>query len=185
MQPIQRAPCPDTPASSAAYLAALIDQQARTGGRSADWSRCPGTASGPADRRDGTVLIWVEAAADGPRPAGRHSRGMIVVAHGPSPAAAERSFVVSYPVEAGGQAQRVPAVLGLLRAKGWWLLASRRRKMASGHANTAVLVNTARIGGEQRLWLAEPVSATRAQGRVRKTGVPHSLRAAAAPAALA
>jgi len=164
MQPIQRTPCPDRPASSAACLAALIDERAMAGGVPADPSRGPGAAPSPAD---GTVLIWMEGAAGGP-----------------GPAAAERSFVVSYPVEAGSQAQRIPAVLGLLRAKGWSLLASRRRTTATGHANTAVPVN-AGPGGEQRLWLAEPVPASRAQGRARKPGMPPPLRPAAAPVAMA
>ena len=184
MQPIQRAPCPDAPTSSAAYLAALIDGQARAGRAPADPPPGPGAASRPADGRDGAVLIWVEGAMDGPGPAPGRSRGMIVAAHGPSPAAAERTLVVSYPIEDGGPAQCIPAVLGLLRAKGWSLLASCHKRTATGHANTAVLVNVG-LGGERRLWLAEPVPASRAQGRARKPGLPHPPRAAAAPAALA
>ena len=185
MQPILRSPCPDTPPSSAAFLAALIDERARTGGVPADPSPEPGAVPDPANGRGGSVLIWVEAAADGPGPPAGHRRGMIVVAHGSSPEVAERSFVISYPVEAGGRAQRVPAVLGLLRAKGWSLLASRRRTMVSGHANTAVLVNADQPGGEQRLWLAEPVPASRTHGRAHKPGLPHSLQPATASAALA
>lgn len=185
MQPIKRAPCLETPPSSAAYLAALIDERARTGGVPADPSRDPGAAPGLTDGRNGNVLIWVDGTADGPDPPTGQSRGMIVVAHGSSPDVEERSFVISYPVEAGTWARRVPAVLDLLRAKGWSLLAFRRGTTASGHANTAVLVNTARPGGEQRLWLTEPVPASRTQGRARTPGLPRSLRFAAAPVALA
>ena len=109
-----------------------------------------------------------------------YGRGVIVVAHGPGLRTAERSFVISYPVEAGGHAQRIPAVVGLLEALGWSLLATRRRRTASGHANTAVLVNTARPGVEQRLWLAEPVTAPQTLGRARKLGLLPFPRAAAA-----
>jgi hypothetical protein len=184
MQPILRAPCPDTPPSSAAFLAALIDKRARTGGVPTDPSREPGAVPDSADGRGGSVLIWVEAATDGPVPFAGHQRGMIVVAYGPGPEMGERSFVISYPVEAGSRAQRTPAVLGLLRTKGWSLMASRRRTTAAGHANTAVLVNTDRSGGEQWLWLAEPVPASRTHGRARRPGFLHPLRPTAAPAAL-
>lgn len=173
MQHIQRASCPDLSPSSAAYLAALIDGQARTNGPPDDPAHNPGMALAAPDGRDGNTLIWVEGAMAEPGPAAEHGRGMIVVAHGPGQAAAERSFVISYPVEAGGQAQRIPAVLGLLEAMGWSLLESRRRRTASGHANTAVLVNTVRPGGEQRLWLAEPVPDSRRRGHARKRERPH------------
>ena len=185
MQDILRVSCPDTPPSSAAFLAALIDVRARTAGVPANPSRKLGGIPDPADGSGESVLIWVEAATDGPGPSAGHSRGLIVVAHGPGPEVAERSFVISYPVEAGGRAQRVPAVLGLLRAKSWSLLASRRSIMESGHANTAVLVNADQPGGEQRLWLAEPVPASRTHGRAHKPGLPRSLRPATAAAALA
>ena len=185
MQPTLRPPRPNTPPSSAAYLTALIDEWARTGGVPANPSREPGAVPDPSDGRDGSVLIWVEAAADGPGPPAGHSRGMIFVAHGPGPKVTERSFVISYPIKTGGRAQRVHAVLGLLRAKGWSLVAYRRRTTASGHANTAVLVNTARPCREQRLWMGEPVPESRTQGRAHKPGLPRSLRAAAVPATLA
>ena len=185
MQTILRAPCPDNPPSSAAFLAALIDVRVRTGGVSANPSRRLGAVPDLANGRGGSVLIWVEAAADGPGPPAGHKRGMIVVAHGPSAEVAGRSFVISYPVEAGGQARRVTAVLGLLRARGWSLLASRRRNTAAGHANTAILVNANQPGGEQRLWLAEPVPAPRAHGRAHKPGLTHSLQPAKAVAAMA
>jgi hypothetical protein len=57
------------------------------------------------------------------------------------------------------QGQQLGAVSALLVAMGWLLLASDRRKTELDHADTAVLVNTSRFGGEQTLWLAEPVEA--------------------------
>ena len=184
MQPIQHASCPDVPPSSAAYLAALIDGQARTDGARADPAHDPGTAQDATGRRDGSTLIWVEGGTADPGGAAGHGRGMIVVACEDGHGAAGHSCVISYPIEAGGQAQRLPAVLALLETLGWSLLASRRKRTASGHANTAVLVNKARPGVEQRLWLAQPVPASREHGRTGKHGWLDAPRADTTPAAL-
>ena len=151
--------------SSSACLAALIDEHARTDAPPVKPGRDPAVPSSPVDCN---VLIWVEDAVAGPGLPARHNRGMVVVAHGPGQAVAERSFVISCPVEASGEGRQVPAVLSLLQAMGWSLLASRHRTTATGHANTAVLVNKTCSGGERRLWLAEPALTPQAQGRARK-----------------
>lgn len=177
MQPIHRTPCQEAgpPASLdlAGYLARLIDgrAQARTalsaGGQGPDSAGVPDGALGGAN-----VLIWVEddaareqatpgdAASRGPKQ-GRGlpdpcSRRMIVAAHSPGQAAAECSFIISYPAGAGGGGQRIPGVSAMLTGMGWSVLAFRRWRTAAGRTSTAVLVNTVRPGEEQRLWLAEP-----------------------------
>ncbi len=184
MQPIQHASCPDLPPSSAAYLAALIDGQARTDGARADPARDPGTAQDATGRREGSTLIWVEGGSADPGGAAGHVRGMIVVASEAGHGAAGHCCVISYPIAAGGQAQRLPAVLVLLEELGWSLLTSRRRRTASGHANTALLVNKARPGVEQRLWLVQPVPASRKHGRAGKHGWLDAPRADITPAVL-
>ena len=162
MQPIQRALCPDTQLSSSACLAVLIDEHARTDGPPVKPGR---DLAAPPDSTDSNVLIWVEDAMAGPGLPAWRNRGMVVVAHGPGLAGAERAFIISCPVEAGGEGQQVPAVLSLLQAMGWSLLASQHRTTATGHVNTAVLVDKTRSEGEWRLWLAEPALAPKAQGR--------------------
>jgi hypothetical protein len=112
-------------------------------------------------------MVWVEGE---PGLAGARGRGMMVVGHGPDPVAMKRSLVISYPLGAGGERQCLHAVSGALQKLGWSVVTFRRRKTAKGRANTAILVNQARSGGEQRLLLAEPVQAVR-QRPVRP--VPH------------
>ena len=157
MQPIHRTSCQDIQPLSATcradYLAALIDGQAQARRALAD-DRVQGTDS--TEPPGGNALIWVEGE---PKLADRRDRGMIVVGHGSDPAAAERSSVISYPLEASNQQQCIPAVTSALQGMGWSVVALRCRKTAAGRANTAVLVNQTRPGGEQRLLLAEPIQA--------------------------
>ena len=175
---------PRPPAIPAAYLAALIDEQARSSRLPAASGQERGAALGAADAGGPATLIWVEGAAAAPSPDAGRGRGMIVAAHGPGQAAAERSFVISFPAEAGHLTPRLPAVLSQLQAMGWSLLARRRRAAATGRADIAVLVNTARLGAKQRLWLAEPVPALRP--RPPRHGRPALVprRAASAPPGL-
>ncbi len=141
---------PSLPSSLAVVLATLIDRRARVG-RETKGPHGPGT--------DGNVLIWLDHPMLGRGPVDTGGRGVIVVTHDANQAVMARSFVVSYPVEAGGEGRQLGTVSDILAAMGWSLLASNRRKIELGHADTAVLDNTSRFGGEQRLWLAEPVEA--------------------------
>jgi hypothetical protein len=137
---------PPSPVSLAAALATLVDRRVRVGRETI----------GP----DGDVLIWLEQSMPGSEPVASGARGVIVVMHGADQAAAARSFVVSFPIEAGGKGRQLGAVSDLMGALGWSLLASDRRKTDLGQVDTAVFVNTNGFEGEQRLWLAEPVEAT-------------------------
>ena len=157
MQLIHRTSCQDIQPLSALplsdYLAALIDGQAQARRALAD-DRVQGTDStGPPG---GNALIWVEG---DPKLADGRNRGMIVVGHGPDPTIAERSSVISYPLGTSDKRQCIPAVASALQKIGWSIVAFRCRKTAAGRANTAVLVNLDRPGGEQRLLLAEPIQA--------------------------
>ena len=159
MQPIHRTSCqgiqPPPASRLAEHLAALIDGQARE--CSAPAGGCVQGAA-PAKPPGGNALIWVEGE---PGLADGHSRGMIVVGHGSDPAVMDRSLVISYPLGDGDERQCLHAVSNALQKLGWLVVASRCRKTATGRANTAVLVNKARCGGEQRLMLAEPVQDAR------------------------
>lgn len=105
------------------------------------------------------------------------SCGVIVVAHGPNQAVTEQSFVVSFPVGTCGKRRQLAAVSDRLAALGWSLLPSKRQKTELGHADIAVLVNTSRFGGRQRLRLAEPVEAHSKAGHAPKRGWPGALPA--------
>ena len=159
MQPIHRTSCQGIPPLSASclaeHLAALINGQAQECSAPAD-----GCLQGAAPARPpgGNGLIWVEGE---PGLADGYSRGMIVVGHGSDPAVMDRSLVISYPLGAGDERQCLRAVSNALQKLGWLVVASRCRETATGRANTAVLVNPARCGVEQRLLLAEPVQAAR------------------------
>ena len=196
MQPIHRTSCqgtgPSASVSLAGYLARLIDGQAQARTALAAGGRGPDAAG------DANALIWVEddaapeqaaprnaaprnAAPGGDAPGdpkhgpglpGPRARRMIVAAHGPGQAMAERSFIISYPVGANGGGQRIPAVSAMLAGMGWSVLAFRRWRTALGRTSTAVLVNTARPGGEQRLWLAEPPVPSRRAPAVRTAAIP-------------
>lgn len=149
MQPIHRTSCqgiqPPSASCLAEHLAALIDGQAQA---CREPSRPPG----------GNALISVKGE---PGLADGRSRGMIVVGHGPDPAARERSLVISYPLGAGAGRQCLRAVSNALQRLGWSVVAFRCRNTATGCANTAVLVNHALADGQQQLLLAEPVKASR------------------------
>lgn len=149
VQPIHRTSCQGIRPLSASclvdHLAALIDGQAQA-------------CREPAGSAGGNSLIWVEGEFG---PADGCSRGMIVVGHGPNRAAMKRFLVISYPLGAGDGRSCLHAVSNALRRLDWSVVASRCRKTATRCANTAVLVNHARPGGQQRLLLAEPVQATR------------------------
>ena len=153
MQPIHRAPCQDgrTPSAGclAGYLAELIDTRARSRGTLAEAGAGPDLPGEP----DGNELIWVEGS---PGLATKPNRGMIVVAHEPGQAAAQRSFVISFPLDSGGFLGRVPTIAGMLATLDWTVLAVQRCKTAAGELNTAVLASKAQPGGNRRLWLAEP-----------------------------
>ena len=157
MQPIHRTSCQDIQPLSATcradYLAALIDGQAQARRALAD--NCA-QGTDPTEPPGGNALIWVEGE---PKLADGRNRGMIVVGHGSDPTVAERSSVISYPLGASDERQCIPAVASALQKMGWSVVALRCRKTAAGRANTAVLVNQARPGGEQRLLLAEPIQA--------------------------
>ena len=160
VQPIHRASCQDTPAPSAGrlagYLAELINTRARPRGASAE----AGIGLDASGAPEGNELIWVEDDPGlAPRLVTEPSCGIIVVAHGPSQPAAQRSFVISFPLDGDGLPWRIPAVTGALAALNWTVLAVERCRTASGEANIAVLASKARPGGEQRLWLAEPSTA--------------------------
>ena len=159
MQSVQRTSLhdvpPAAPASLATALATLVDRRVRVGRETASPER-----SGP----DGNVLIWLDHPVPGSGLVASGRRGVIVVMHGANQAVAARSFVVSFPVgagpvENGDTGRQLGAVSKLLAGLGWLLLASDRRKTELGHADTAVLV-TSGFGGEQSLWLAEPVEPT-------------------------
>lgn len=156
MQPIHRAPCQDdrTPSAGclAGYLAELIDTRARSRGTLAEAGAGPDLPGEP----DGNELIWVEGS---PGLATEPNRGMIVVAHEPGQATAQRSFVISFPLDPGGFLGRVPSIAGALATLDWTVLAVQRRKTAAGELNTAVLASKAQTGGNRRLWLAEPSAA--------------------------
>ena len=159
MRPIERTSCqgiqPFPGLGLVEHLAALID--GRTEPDMTSGGGCGTTA--PA-KQAGSALIWVEGEQDR---ADDHGRGIIVVGHGPDPATAARSSVISFPVGANDGQHCLHAVSNALRAFGWSVAASTGRKTATGRANTAVLVNRARPAGEQRLFLAEPIQATRQQ----------------------
>jgi hypothetical protein len=173
VQLIQRTSCPDRQQSPAAYLAAMIDERARNAGRSAERS---GVISGDlgtlVQRPDASVLIWVEDNAELVRePAAERLRGMILVAHVAGQGCKNGSFIISYPVDANEDRERVDAVSSVLEGMGWSVVGSLCEGTAQGHVNTAVLVSNAHLGSEQRLWLAEPVGES-----------PHSVARANAPA---
>lgn len=129
----------------AEHLAALIDGQTQTNGAAA--------------KQPGNALIWVEGE---PGLAAGHGRGMIVAGHGPDPAAAKRSSMISYSLGDGDGRQCLHTMSSALEMLGWSVLALRRRTTATGCANMAVLINHARSGNE-RLMLAEPIQAARQQ----------------------
>ena len=158
MQPIQRAAYPDLSSSPAANLAALIHEQACKSLLSPTQEQECGAATDATKASGPATLIWVESAAAPASLSTGATRGVIVAAHGPSESLAKHSFIISYPVESGSPVPRLPAVLRRLRAMGWSLLARQRRAAAGACAHTAFLVNTARPGPEQRLWLSEPMS---------------------------
>ena len=158
MQPIQRAAYPDRLSSPAANLAALIHEQASNSALSPTEEQERGAATDAMKASGPAKLIWVESAAAPASLSTGAARGVIVAAHGPSESSAKHSFIISYPVESGSPVPRLPAVLRRLRAMGWSLLARQRRAAAGACAHTAFLVNTARPGPEQRLWLSEPMS---------------------------
>ncbi|MGI4943571.1 MAG: hypothetical protein ACRYHQ_23895 [Janthinobacterium lividum] len=149
MQPIHRTSCqgiqPLSAACLADHLAALIDGQAQA-------------CREPVKPLGGNALIWVKGE---PGLADGRNRGMIVVGHGPDLAATERSLVISYPLGAGDERRCLHAVSDALQKLGWSVVAFRCRETATGCANTAVLVNHAFPGGQQRLLLAEPVKTNR------------------------
>ena len=159
VQPIHRTSCQGIPPLSASclaeHLAALINGQAQECSAPADGCLQGAAPAGPPG---GNGLIWVEGE---PGLADGHSRGMIVVGHGSDPAVMDRSLVISYPLGAGDERQCLRAVSNALQKLGWLVVVSRCRETATGRANTAVLVNPARCGVEQRLLLAEPVQAAR------------------------
>jgi len=160
MQPIHRTACQATqvPTSGcpAALLADLIDGQVRTapaapGAIGLDWTVPPGA----------NALIWVE---DGPGLASARSRGLLVVAHGTSRAAAERSCVISYPADSADDRPAddkgdILAVSESLTAMGWQLLSCLDQATETGRASIAMLVSRALPGLEQRLWLVAPAAA--------------------------
>ena len=148
MQAIHRTSCQGIQPSAsclAEHLAALIDGQAQA-------------CREPARPPGGNALIWVEGE---PGLADGCNRGMIVVGHGPDLAATERSLVISYPLGAGDERQCLQAVSNALQKLGWSVVAFQRRKTTMGCANTAILVNHALPGEQQRLLLAEPIKTTR------------------------
>ena len=165
MQPIHRTSCQNIQPLSALplsdYLAALIDWQAQACRTLAD-DRVQGTD--PTELSGSNVLIWVEG---GPKLADGRDRGMIVVGHGSDPTVAERSSVISYPLGANDERQHIPAVTSALQKMGWSVMALRCRKTAASRANTTVLVNRNRPGGEQRLLLMEPIQVARQRPSAR------------------
>ena len=172
VQSIQRTSCPDRQQSSAAYLAAIIDQKTRD--RDLCAAQPEGNSAYPRTgtrRPDASMLIWVEGNAELSRDPTGDRRGMIVAVHGSGDGDAAGSFIISYPLAAGDQPQHVRSVSGVLQALGWSILTSRRRTTEEGHGNTALLVSTARSGSRQLLWLAEPGSA--GQVRARRLAPPH------------
>ena len=169
MQPIQRSACPDPLSSPAAHLAALIDEQARTTHLPAAQEEEYSAAPGAADASGPVTLIWVEGAAAQPSPGFAATRSIIVAAHRRGETCADRSFIISFPVEAGIPIPQLPTVLRLLKGLGWSLLTRRRTGTAVRSVRVAVLANTARPGPEQRLWLSEPMSAVRPRAPRRPT----------------
>ena len=160
MQPIHRESCQDTPALSAGRLAGYLAELINTRARSRRASAEAGTGLDASGTPEGNELIWVEDDPGlTPGLVGKPSRGTIVVAHGSIQPAAQRSFVISFPLDGDGPPWRIPAVTGALAALDWTVLAVERRRTASGEADIAVLASKARPGGEQRLWLAEPSAA--------------------------
>lgn len=160
MQPMQRALPPNgTPgsaASIAAYLAALIDGQASSPSlATSDVGRGTGLAgpSGLTAPWNANALVWIESEAGS---VAVRDRGMISVAHGPGHASDARTYVISYPDVGDGKRQRLSAITAALAGRGWQLLRRRLWRTATGSCDTAVLVNMARPGWEERLWLAEP-----------------------------
>ncbi len=155
MQPIHRTSHRATQAPTAGYpaglLADLIDGQVRM------QPAAPGaTRLGWADPPDANALIWVE---DDPGLATARNRGLLVVAHGASQAAAEHSCVISYPAGPADDGQDILAVSERLTAMGWLLLSCLDQETATGHASIAVLVSRALPGMEQRLWLVASAAA--------------------------
>lgn len=184
MQPIQRSACPDPLSSPAAHLAALIDEQARSTPLPASDEQGRDAAQGNADASGPATLIWVEGPAAQPSPGTAAARSIIVAAHRRGETCADRSFIISFPAEAGVPIPQLPAVLQLLEGLGWSLLKRRRVGIAGGYAGVALLANTARPGPEQRLWLSEPMSAVRPRApRDGRTAVAPS-RTSHKPAAL-
>jgi len=161
VQPIQRSAYPDPLSSPAAHLAALIDEQARSTPPPAAHEQGRDAAPGNAEASGPATLIWVEDPAAQPSPGFTAARSIIVAAHRRGETCADRSFIISFPAEAGVPLPQLPAVLRLLEGLGWSLLMRRRIGKEVGSARVAVLANTARPGPEQRLWLSEPMSAVR------------------------
>lgn len=183
MQPIHRTSPQATQAPTAGcpagLLADLIDGQARRqpaapGTTGLEWTDPPAA----------NALIWVE---DAPGLATARSRGLLVVAHGASQAAAEHSCVICYPAGSadGGPADEnrdILAVSERLTAMGWQLLSCLDQDAATGHASIAMLVSRTLPGMEQRLWLAAPAAAP-PEGRAVPSQAPAGQDAPAAPPA--
>jgi hypothetical protein len=182
MQPIHRTSCQAiqaqaTQAQTAGYpaglLADLIDGQARMppsaapGANGLKWTDPPGA----------NALIWVE---DGPGLAAARKRGLLVVAHGASQAAKERSCVISYPASPADDGQDILAVSERLTEMGWQLLSCLDQATGTGHASIAMLVSRALPGMEQRLWLVAP-AAPLPKDRIVPTQAPAGQDAPAVP----
>jgi len=174
VQPIQRSACSDPLPSPAAHLAALIDEQARSTPPPAAHEQGGDAAPGNADASAPATLIWVEGPVAQPSPGIAAVRSILVAAHRRGETCADRSFIISFPAEAGVSIPQLPTALRLLKGLGWSPLTRRRTGTAVGSARVAALANTARPGPEQRLWLSEPMSVVRPRA-------PRNGRAAVAP----
>jgi len=172
---MQRSACPDPPSSPAAHLAALIYKQASGAQLPTAPEQERNATLGDTDASGPATLIWVEDTAAQASPGTAAARGIIVAAHRRCETFAGRSFIICFPIEAGIPIPQLPAVLRLLEGLGWSLLTRRRTGTASGCARVAVLVNAARPGTEQRLWLSESIPAVRSRApRDRRDAVaPH------------
>jgi hypothetical protein len=165
MQLIQRTSCPDRQRSPSGYLATMIDRKTR------DYSLSHVRSDGPPDRvqngssaLDANVLIWVEGGGEPVRePADRGPRGILIAAHGLGQGSMDGCFTISYPLGEDDAGPHVPAVCGLLETLGWSVVASRHARTVEGSVNLALLLSTAPVGQERRLWLTESVGGTREQ----------------------
>ena len=140
MQPVQRSAYPDPWSSPTAHLAARIDEQARSTHLPAAQEKEGSAAPGNADASGPATLIWVEAAAAQPGPGTAAARSIIVAAHSRGEACVNRSFITSFPVEAGITIPQLPTVRRLLKGLGWSLLPRRHTGLAGGCARVAAMV---------------------------------------------